>query len=57
MAVNYYSWMGFMEAEKERKTADLLIDCIICYWKKKKDTPLLLEDSGQYYNQLEENGL
>lgn len=47
--------MVFMEVEKEGKTADLLIDYIICY--EKKDISQLLEDSGQYYNQLEENGL
>lgn len=47
--------MAFMEVEKERKTVDLLIDCIICYWKK--DPSQLVEDSGQYYKQLEENGL
>lgn len=34
--------MAFMEVEKEREIADLLIDCVICYWKK--DTSHLLED-------------
>lgn len=32
--------MAFMVVERE--IADLLIDCVICYWKK--DTSLLLED-------------
>lgn len=47
--------MVFMEVEKDRQTADLLIDCIICYWKKGYFTAI--KDSGQYSNQLEENGL
>lgn len=46
--------MAFMEVEKEREITDLLIDCVICYWKK--DISHLLED-WKYYNQLEKNGL
>lgn len=34
--------MAFMVVEKEREIADLLIGCVICYWKK--DTSHLLEN-------------